>query len=37
MPEAEAACLEALAIPIYPELGEGEQEYIVDVIGSYYV
>jgi dTDP-4-amino-4,6-dideoxygalactose transaminase len=36
LPHAEGACLEVLAIPIYPELEEADQKYIVDVIVSFY-
>jgi dTDP-4-amino-4,6-dideoxygalactose transaminase len=36
LPRAEAACLEVLAIPIYPELEEADQKHIVDVIGCFY-
>lgn len=36
LPHAEAACLEALAIPIYPELEEAGQKHVVDVIASFY-
>jgi dTDP-4-amino-4,6-dideoxygalactose transaminase len=35
-PNAEAAARTALAIPIYPELTEAQQRYIVDEIKSYY-
>jgi dTDP-4-amino-4,6-dideoxygalactose transaminase len=36
MPVAEAAAAEVLAIPIYPELGEDAQRYVVDVIRDFY-
>jgi len=36
MPESERASEEALAIPIYPELSEEEQAYVVDRIASFY-
>lgn len=36
MPEAERASEEALAIPIYPELSEEAQEYVVDRIAAFY-
>jgi len=32
MPEAEKASVESLAIPMYPELSKGQQEFIVDAI-----
>jgi dTDP-4-amino-4,6-dideoxygalactose transaminase len=35
-PRAEAAAREALALPIYPELGEQQQHYIVDEIKAFY-
>jgi len=35
-PESERAGQEALAIPIYPELGANEQTYVVDAIASFY-
>lgn len=36
LPESEQASEEALAIPNYPELGVGDQEYIVDCIAEFY-
>jgi dTDP-4-amino-4,6-dideoxygalactose transaminase len=36
LPHAEEACLEALAIPIYPELEDVEQKYVVDIIVAFY-
>jgi len=35
-PEAERACAECLALPIYPELSDAQQDRVVDVIGSFY-
>jgi dTDP-4-amino-4,6-dideoxygalactose transaminase len=35
-PHAEAACREALALPIYPELTETQQRYIVEEIKAFY-
>jgi dTDP-4-amino-4,6-dideoxygalactose transaminase len=35
-PESESAANEALALPVYPELTEAGQEYIVDKIRSFY-
>ncbi len=35
-PESERAAEEALAIPIYPELGEAAQRRVVDTIASFY-
>jgi len=35
-PESERAASESLAIPIYPELGEENQRYIVERIASFY-
>ena len=35
-PEAERATAEVLALPIYPELGEDQQEYIVSCIKDFY-
>ena len=35
-PRAEAAAREALALPIYPELSEQQQHYIVDEIKAFY-
>ena len=34
--EAEKAAAETLALPIYPELTETMQEYVVDRIASFY-
>ena len=34
-PESESAALETLAIPIYPELTEDQQRYVVDSIRSF--
>lgn len=35
-PESEAAAREALAIPVYPELSETAQSYVVDSIRAFY-
>ena len=35
-PHAEAAAREALALPIYPELTEAQQRYIVEEIKAFY-
>jgi dTDP-4-amino-4,6-dideoxygalactose transaminase len=35
-PQAEAAAREALALPIYPELSEQQQQYIVEEIKGFY-
>ena len=35
-PESERAAAEALAIPIYPELGANAQGYVVETIASFY-
>ena len=35
-PRAEAAAREALALPIYPELSEEQQHYIVEEIKAFY-
>jgi dTDP-4-amino-4,6-dideoxygalactose transaminase len=35
-PRAEAAALEVLALPIYPELDEEQQRYVVEQIRAYY-
>jgi dTDP-4-amino-4,6-dideoxygalactose transaminase len=35
-PNAERAAREALAIPIYPEIGEDQQCYVVEAIGAYF-
>jgi dTDP-4-amino-4,6-dideoxygalactose transaminase len=32
-PHAEAAALESLALPIYPELTPAQQQYVVDCVG----
>jgi dTDP-4-amino-4,6-dideoxygalactose transaminase len=37
LPEAEAAAREALALPIYPELGEAAQRYVVGQIREFVV
>ena len=36
LPESERAALEAIALPIYPELEQSNLEYVVDVITSFY-
>jgi len=36
LPESESACETVLALPIYPELGERQQEVIVRAIGDFY-
>jgi dTDP-4-amino-4,6-dideoxygalactose transaminase len=35
-PEAERACRELLALPIYPELNEDQQQYVAQVVGEWY-
>jgi dTDP-4-amino-4,6-dideoxygalactose transaminase len=35
-PESERAAAETLALPIYPELTEGQLQYVVDSIAGYY-
>ena len=35
-PEAESAARESLALPIYPELTEGQQRYVVEQIRDFY-
>jgi len=35
-PESEKAAAETLALPIYPELGPGQQEYVVSRVNSFY-
>jgi len=35
-PESERAAEEALAIPVYPELGATAQAYVVETINSFY-
>jgi dTDP-4-amino-4,6-dideoxygalactose transaminase len=36
MPESERASKESLAIPIYPEIGETAQRYVVDTIAAFF-
>ena len=36
MPESERASKESLAIPIYPEIGETAQSYVVDTIAAFF-
>ncbi len=35
-PEAERAAAETLALPIYPELADSAQQYVVEIIASFY-
>jgi dTDP-4-amino-4,6-dideoxygalactose transaminase len=35
-PKSERAAREALALPIYPELGEGHQQYVVNTIAEFF-
>ena len=35
-PNAETACREVLALPVYPELGEQQQRRVVEAIAAYY-
>jgi dTDP-4-amino-4,6-dideoxygalactose transaminase len=36
MPESEKACLETLALPVYPELPPEDQERVVQSISDFY-
>jgi dTDP-4-amino-4,6-dideoxygalactose transaminase len=36
MPQAEKACAESLALPIYPELPREDQERVVQTIAEFY-
>ncbi len=35
-PQAERAARETLALPVYPELSQEQQQYVVDVIRGFY-
>ncbi|MEW3744857.1 DegT/DnrJ/EryC1/StrS family aminotransferase [Pseudomonas aeruginosa] len=35
-PEAECASLETLALPIYPELKQEQQEFVVEKLAEFY-
>jgi dTDP-4-amino-4,6-dideoxygalactose transaminase len=35
-PEAERACHEVLALPIFPELTEAEQQHVISAIAEFY-
>jgi dTDP-4-amino-4,6-dideoxygalactose transaminase len=36
LPESERAAAEALALPIYPELAEAQQQYVVDSVAGFF-
>jgi dTDP-4-amino-4,6-dideoxygalactose transaminase len=36
MPESERASKESIAIPVYPEIGERQQQYVVDMISAFF-
>jgi dTDP-4-amino-4,6-dideoxygalactose transaminase len=36
LPESERAARETLALPVYPELAEGQMAYVVECIRSYF-
>jgi dTDP-4-amino-4,6-dideoxygalactose transaminase len=35
-PESERAAEESVALPIYPELEEAQQQYVVDAVADFY-
>ena len=35
-PESERACAEVLALPIFPELAEAEQQQVISAIAEFY-
>lgn len=37
LPETERAADETLALPMFPELTEEEQDYVIDTLGNFYV
>ena len=36
LPQSEKAAAETLALPVYPELGAEQQEYVADVIADFF-
>ena len=35
-PESEKAAVETLALPVYPELTQEQQDYVIETIGNFY-
>jgi dTDP-4-amino-4,6-dideoxygalactose transaminase len=37
MPETEKAAEETLALPVFPEITEGEQDYVIESVKDFFI